>query len=199
MKNVFMAMVCMFVLFTLASWGCNEETDGDADGDADGDGDWVCDPEFLGDGECDCGCGAPDTDCDGFGCAWPGCFELSCLYCYDENGENVECDPGGPDGCLVPPGLYRGVLSPGEGDCSEEAMNAIINTETALRINEETTCGPVAVGEYEHGMPIDCTVTMFGCGGDGTSSGIENGWCSIGLNHCDWACSSDLVVSWSRD
>jgi hypothetical protein len=55
-----------------AVWNCNENYYGTSDG-------------------CDCGCGIPDPDCGINGCTTPECYDASCEYCYDENGNDVTC------------------------------------------------------------------------------------------------------------
>jgi hypothetical protein len=54
--------------------------------------DWTCLPENYGtDDGCNCGCGAPDPDCEGNGCAAPGCSAEVCDTCHDPFGRAVGC------------------------------------------------------------------------------------------------------------
>ena len=78
-----------------ADTACGEVLGVGAEGEGEGEGEApaTC-SNFLNSGaadDCDCGCGSVDSDCNGGGCTEAGCFVETCNYCWNDNGENVQC------------------------------------------------------------------------------------------------------------
>jgi uncharacterized protein (TIGR03382 family) len=69
---------------------------------------WMCDPSWVGDGECDCGCGAPDSDC-------PDASIDSCQYndCdFWQETQGLELDENDPSQCVGGSGSGDDVCPP---------------------------------------------------------------------------------------
>jgi hypothetical protein len=100
------------ILLTALLAGCYETSGFDTDGGADTatstdvpDG-WACAGAYYGTGDgCDCGCAMDDPDCDGLGCADPGCTADGCDWCWDGPGTMTGCTPA-PDGWTCAGGFY---------------------------------------------------------------------------------------------
>jgi hypothetical protein len=173
---------------------------------------WRCASGQRGDGVCDCGCGEDDPDCDGDGCATPGCGASACTTCHDAFGRALPC-PGSwtcpparfGDGLACDCGCGRADPDCGEDGCGENGCEA---EGCDVRWGEDgapirPASWSCAMADFAGGDGCDCGCGALdpectgGCADPGCRApGCGQCWARGGAAfECRWSCAPERYGS----